>query len=73
MPTPLESISELAAIHWKRRTWQDRPDWYWLLGLLVEVIELALSLAGFHHHTPEREMSQIASICVNWMWKRVDE
>ena len=73
MPTPFEGIEELAAIHWKRRTWQDKPDWYWFLGLLEEVIELGLSLLRLHCHTPESEMAQIASICGNWMWKRVNE
>lgn len=73
MPTPFENIEELAAIHWKKGTWQDRADWYWFLGLLKEVIELMLTLMGLHRHTPEHEMTQIASICGNWMWKRANE
>lgn len=73
MPTPFENIEELAAIHWKQGTWQDKPDWYWFFGLLKEVIELGLSLLNLHHHTPESEMAQIASICGNWIWKRANE
>ncbi len=73
MPTPFENIEELAAIHWKRKALHTRPDWRWYLGLLEEVIELGLSLLGLHHHTPESEMCQIASICGNWMWKRANE
>lgn len=48
-------------------TWRDRPEWYWALGLLEEVAELILSLAGLHVGPPEWELKQIAAICLNWL------
>ena len=71
MPTPGESVMELAAFH--HETWRDKSDWFWFLRLLMETIELGSSLLGLHRRAPERKMCQIASICINWMWKRVDE
>jgi hypothetical protein len=70
MPTPEENIYELAAIHWQRQTWQDRPDWYWFYRLVLEILELSASLLGVHRHTPEHELLEIGSMCINWMWKR---
>lgn len=52
------------------RTWRDKSDWFWLLGLLEEVYELSLSLIGLHRHLPETELRQIATIAMNWLEKR---
>jgi len=52
------------------RTWRDKPDWFWFICLIEEVIELGLALLGLHRHSPEYEMAQISSICMNWMEKR---
>jgi hypothetical protein len=66
--------AEESVIQFKRQhqqTWRDKPDWFWLVGLLREVWELALSLAGLHHHPPEVELRQISAITMNWLEKRV--
>ena len=48
-------------------TWRNYPESDWLIGLKEEVEELTQSLAGKHEHTPEIELRQIASICLNWL------
>ena len=50
-----------------RKTWRDKPEWRWLLGLLEEVVELTASLVGLHAGPPEWELTQIAAICLNWL------
>ena len=52
------------------QTWRDEPETVWLAGLREEVAELAQSLEGKHEHTPEHELRQIASICLNWLEMR---
>lgn len=49
------------------KLWRDKPDSYWFMRLLEEVGELALSLRGRHEHSPETELRQITSICLNWL------
>lgn len=49
--------------------WRNEPDRYWFWKLLQEVVELGLSLLGLHRHHPEKELAQIASICMNWIDK----
>ena len=53
--------------------WKECSDWYWLFRLFQEVLELAGSLIGLHKHKPEDELKQIASICINWLGKRMNE
>jgi hypothetical protein len=50
-----------------KNTWRDKPESYWLAGLMEEVGELAGALVGQHEHSPESELIQIASICENWL------
>jgi hypothetical protein len=69
--TTIDSIADLKLEH--ERTWRDRPDWYWCLGLLEEVVELILSLIGLHRHKPDYELRQISSIAANWIDKRADD
>ena len=66
----LERVLYLTAEH--VRTWRDRGNWYWFLGLLEEVVELALSLVGLHGDPPEHELRQVASICLNWLDLRAE-
>jgi len=40
------------------------------MGLLEEVGELALAIAGIHEHNVDYELQQIASICLNWLEMR---
>jgi len=53
-----------------RANWRDKSDAYWFMRLVEEVGELGASLAGDHDDTPEHELIQIASICMNWLEKR---
>lgn len=66
----LSTVAANADKHSQAKTWQDKPDWFWLVSLLEEVGELALALIGLHRHTPEVELTQIAGICINWIEKR---
>ena len=67
----LEQAAQLKEQH--EDTWRDRPQWYWMLGLLEEVIELGLSLMGLHEGPVEWELLQIAAICLNWIEYRGKE
>jgi hypothetical protein len=53
-----------------RSYWLDKSDEYWMLRLNQEVNELVSSMFGVHDDTPEHELLQIASICINWLVKR---
>lgn len=64
-PSPVELVLKLKRQHCG--TWRDKPDWYWALGLLEEILELLLSLAGLHQHLVGWELQQVASICLNWL------
>ena len=48
-------------------TWRDMPESYWLSRLMEEVGELASALNGRHEHTPELELMQVATLCLNWL------
>lgn len=48
-------------------TWVDQPDSYWTARLMQEVGELASALVGDHADSPDWELEQIASICINWL------
>ncbi len=63
-----KSVIQLKREH--RYTWRDKPDWFWWLGLLEEMWELALALIGLHRHSPDSELRQIAAIAMNWLEKR---
>lgn len=51
-------------------TWSGRLDCYWFYRLCQEVGELGSSLAEDHEHSPEYEIAQIASICINWLIRK---
>ena len=55
------------------KLWRDKDDDYWFYKLLEEVGELGASLANTHEHPPELELSQISSICLNWLNKKTKE
>ena len=61
----LEQVAQLKQKH--KCTWRDKPQWYWMLGLLEEVVELGLTLIGLHEGPVEWELLQIAAICLNWI------
>ena len=65
-----KQVLELQQKH--RLTWRDKPEWYWLCGLLEEVLELAGALCGLHAGPVEWELQQIAAICLNWLEYRKD-
>lgn len=49
--------------------WKDKDDNYWLQRLMEEVGELSGVMAKNHDDTMEHELSQIASISLNWLRK----
>jgi hypothetical protein len=55
-----------------QQTWRDKPERKWLIGLIEEIIELALALIGLHAGPVDHELAQIASICMNWQEYRRD-
>ena len=61
-------VVRLAVDH--EQLWRDKGDDYWFYRLLEEVGELGASLSNDHEHPPELELSQIGSICLNWLDKR---
>lgn len=50
-----------------KTAWRDKPECYWFSRLVAEVGELGSSLADDHEHSPDLELAQIASICLNWL------
>jgi hypothetical protein len=52
--------------------WRDRSQLYWAGRLLEEVAELLGALLGIHAGPVERELAQIASICMNWLELRAE-
>lgn len=68
--------AELKVINYRRgyqNHWREKSNSYWFARLIEEVAELGMSLEGEHEHVPELELTQIASICINWMEKREGE
>jgi hypothetical protein len=61
----------LATRHEHRNSWRDQDDEYWLARLYEEIDELTASVSGAHDDSVEHELVQIASICMNWLDKRV--
>ena len=64
----INDILEIKEKH--RETWRDKPDEIWLTHFIEEVAELVLSVHGKHNHSPDIELKQIASICLNWLEMR---
>ena len=58
-------VVELKAHH--SQTWRDKPQWFWAIALLEEVIELLMALIGFHRGPVKWELMQIAAIAMNWL------
>lgn len=50
--------------------WRGRSSWYWMWRLTQEVAEALGVLIGVHDDDLDHELTQIASICVNWQRKR---
>lgn len=50
-----------------RDKWAGKPDCYWFQRLSQEIGELGGVLAGDHDDTLEHELTQIASISINWL------
>ena len=50
--------------------WRGRSPWYWMCRLTQEVGEAIGVLLGVHDDNLDHELTQIASICVNWQRKR---
>jgi NTP pyrophosphatase (non-canonical NTP hydrolase) len=71
MADPLTDVLRLKKKY--QLQWRDKPDDYWLARLMQEVGELASALADDHDDTPEHELAQIASICLNWLDKREED
>lgn len=68
----MEGTPILATIRLQKRYsayWRDRSNIYWLWRLLQEFFELCGSVTGFHKDPVKWELMQIASICLNWMYK----
>jgi hypothetical protein len=55
-----------------KTTWRDLPQSHWMIRIKEEIEELADALIGKHHHSPEVELKQIASICLNWLEMRYE-
>lgn len=71
MNTRLEQMAiDLRRQH--RTTWRTRKQGFWLFGLLEEIAELILALAGLHKDGVDWELLQIAAICMNWMEMRAE-
>ena len=66
-----EKVIDLKRHHSK--TWRDKPDWFWLLGLTEEVGELSLALIGLRRGPVEWELIQISAICMNWIEMRIEQ
>lgn len=49
--------------------WRDKDDSYWLQRLIQEIGECASVLASDHNDALEHELTQIASIALNWLEK----
>lgn len=60
-----KSVVALKEKHCK--TWRDKSQLYWAVGLLEEVVELIGALLGLHKGPVEWELMQISAICMNWI------
>jgi hypothetical protein len=64
----LDSVPLLKEAH--RTTWRGKDQHYWFARLVQEVGELGSALVGDHHHSPDEELAEIISICLNWQEMR---
>jgi hypothetical protein len=69
--TVVQEVIELKEKHCK--TWRNRSQFYWTVGLLEEVAELIGALVGVHRGPVELELKQIAAICMNWLEMRLEQ
>jgi hypothetical protein len=63
----MDTVVELANYHNNLWTWRDKSNLQWILGILEECVELALSLLHLHKHPPEYEVAQIVSCIINFV------
>lgn len=68
--TPQQAVYRLSDKY--KFYWQNKSNWYWAWRLFQEFVELIGSLLHIHKDPPKWELLQIASICVNWMYKISD-
>lgn len=68
--TPQQAVYRLSDKY--KFYWQHKSNWYWAWRLFQEFIELIGSLLYIHKNPPKWELIQIASICINWMYKLSD-
>jgi hypothetical protein len=66
----LHDIVELKVLH--EYTWKNEDDKTLFIRLTAEVAELGGAIIGTHEHSPEHELKQIASICLNWLERRAE-
>ncbi len=66
----VKMVYELKKKH--EATWREKPESYWFARMVEEVGELAGALKETHEHTPDWELSQIASIALNWLEMRAE-
>lgn len=52
-------------------TWRGEEEDRWRKGIAEAYLDLYLALEGSPHHVVEKELAQIASICINWIEKRM--
>ena len=64
----LDSVPLLREAH--QTTWRGKDQHYWFARLVQEVGELGSALVGDHHHSPDEELAEIISICLNWQEMR---
>lgn len=73
----VEEVERLTALLKRKEKyadkWGDKPESYWLGALIEEVGELGASLNGEHEHTPDLELSEIATIALNWLERRASK
>jgi len=55
------------------QTWADKPQWFWMVMLMEEIVELLGALLGLHKGPVEWELKQIAAIAMNWLEHRADQ
>jgi hypothetical protein len=67
----IKETVELKEVH--ILTWRKKNNFYWICGLLEEVIELILSLLKLHIGPPRWELTQITAICMNFAEKLEEE
>lgn len=53
-----------------RLKWRRATDEYWLMRLVEEVGELSSALLERGEDSPDLELAEIASMCINWLHYR---